>query len=359
MMQKYMPLIFGFIYLNVAAILNVYFIVSSGIRILTQEILFRRGHCRRSACDSHRTFGRDQKGTGRRSHRAGLAQTEGEPVAAKSSFRHQRVRVSWDERKGRVERKGRREPGEDRVEQRKRFRTGKPQGTGQGQQRIEGAGVEWREPIPTEGGGRATSAEGTPPVEGESANGGPGNRWIGLKPAESHSRKQKRSCWTCWESQKTTLNSSFSANRRPVSSVGSGARPVYRLACGRSLPHPKRTRRPKGDRRREPSRNGSAGNRNGRNQLGRDGGEGSRRSGNRVASEATVIEGSGSDGAPEGANRSPAGAASATGVSPRDPADRAGAGAEAVSRVRIGPTVKETEAPVVDPGRMRARWKSH
>jgi YidC/Oxa1 family membrane protein insertase len=43
MMQKYMPLIFGFIYLNVAAILNVYFIVSSAIRILTQEILFRKG----------------------------------------------------------------------------------------------------------------------------------------------------------------------------------------------------------------------------------------------------------------------------------------------------------------------------
>jgi len=43
MLQKYMPLIFGFIYLNVAAILNVYFIISSAIRILTQEILFRRG----------------------------------------------------------------------------------------------------------------------------------------------------------------------------------------------------------------------------------------------------------------------------------------------------------------------------
>ena len=43
MLQKYMPLIFGFIYLNVAAILNVYFIVSSAIRIATQEILFRRG----------------------------------------------------------------------------------------------------------------------------------------------------------------------------------------------------------------------------------------------------------------------------------------------------------------------------
>ncbi len=43
MMQKYMPLIFGLIYLNVAAILNVYFIVSSAIRIGTQEVLFRKG----------------------------------------------------------------------------------------------------------------------------------------------------------------------------------------------------------------------------------------------------------------------------------------------------------------------------
>jgi YidC/Oxa1 family membrane protein insertase len=43
MLQKYMPLIFGFIYLNVAAILNVYFIVSSAIRIGTQEVLFRMG----------------------------------------------------------------------------------------------------------------------------------------------------------------------------------------------------------------------------------------------------------------------------------------------------------------------------
>jgi hypothetical protein len=43
MMQRYMPLIFGLIYLNVAALLNVYFIISSSIRIATQEILFRKG----------------------------------------------------------------------------------------------------------------------------------------------------------------------------------------------------------------------------------------------------------------------------------------------------------------------------
>ncbi len=43
MMQKYLPLIFGLIYINVAAILNVYFIISSGIRIGTQEVLFRKG----------------------------------------------------------------------------------------------------------------------------------------------------------------------------------------------------------------------------------------------------------------------------------------------------------------------------
>jgi len=42
-MQKYMPLIFGLIYLNVAALLNVYFVVSAAVRILTQEILFRKG----------------------------------------------------------------------------------------------------------------------------------------------------------------------------------------------------------------------------------------------------------------------------------------------------------------------------
>lgn len=43
MLQKYMPLIFGLIYLNVAALLNVYFVFSSAIRIGTQEVLFRKG----------------------------------------------------------------------------------------------------------------------------------------------------------------------------------------------------------------------------------------------------------------------------------------------------------------------------
>jgi len=42
-MQKYMPLIFGLIYLNIAALINVYFVISSAIRIITQEILFRKG----------------------------------------------------------------------------------------------------------------------------------------------------------------------------------------------------------------------------------------------------------------------------------------------------------------------------
>jgi YidC/Oxa1 family membrane protein insertase len=43
MLQKYMPLIFGLIYLNIAAIINVYFVFSSAIRIGTQEVLFRKG----------------------------------------------------------------------------------------------------------------------------------------------------------------------------------------------------------------------------------------------------------------------------------------------------------------------------
>ena len=42
-MQKYMPIIFGIIYLNIPAIINVYFIVSSAIRLGTQEVLFHQG----------------------------------------------------------------------------------------------------------------------------------------------------------------------------------------------------------------------------------------------------------------------------------------------------------------------------
>jgi YidC/Oxa1 family membrane protein insertase len=64
MMQKYMPLIFGFIYLNVAAILNVYFIVSSAIRILTQEILFRRGIVPGPAAAAETTIPGATKSTG-------------------------------------------------------------------------------------------------------------------------------------------------------------------------------------------------------------------------------------------------------------------------------------------------------
>jgi hypothetical protein len=43
MLQKYMPIVFGLIYLNIPAAVNVYFVVSSAIRIGTQEVLFRRG----------------------------------------------------------------------------------------------------------------------------------------------------------------------------------------------------------------------------------------------------------------------------------------------------------------------------
>ena len=79
MLQKYMPLIFGFIYLNVAAILNVYFIVSSAIRILTQEILFRKGIVAGPPhrAGGRRQAGRGQEGPGRRPDRTGAAEAEG------------------------------------------------------------------------------------------------------------------------------------------------------------------------------------------------------------------------------------------------------------------------------------------
>ena len=78
MLQKYMPLIFGFIYLNVAAILNVYFIVSSAIRILTQEILFRKGIVA-GPPRGRRAGAGCQEGPGGRPDRAGAAE-EGSAV---------------------------------------------------------------------------------------------------------------------------------------------------------------------------------------------------------------------------------------------------------------------------------------
>ena len=77
MLQKYMPLIFGFIYLNVAAILNVYFIISSAIRILTQEILFRKGIVAGPPTRSCLAGGRgSQEGAGRGPDRTGPPQGE-------------------------------------------------------------------------------------------------------------------------------------------------------------------------------------------------------------------------------------------------------------------------------------------
>ena len=75
MMQKYMPLIFGFIYLNVAAILNVYFIVSSAIRILTQEVLFRKGIV--AGPGPRAAAGSGQEGPGGGPQRTGAAEAQG------------------------------------------------------------------------------------------------------------------------------------------------------------------------------------------------------------------------------------------------------------------------------------------
>jgi len=47
MMQRYMPLIFAVIYINIAAGVNIYFIVSSLCRIGIQEAIFRSGHSTR------------------------------------------------------------------------------------------------------------------------------------------------------------------------------------------------------------------------------------------------------------------------------------------------------------------------
>ena len=57
MMQRYMPLIFAVIYINIAAGVNIYFIVSSLCRIGIQEAVFRSGVLERAARPVEKTVG--------------------------------------------------------------------------------------------------------------------------------------------------------------------------------------------------------------------------------------------------------------------------------------------------------------
>ena len=135
MLQKYMPLIFGFIYLNVAAILNVYFIVSSAIRIVTQEMLFRQGIVAGPPARHRRRTGKGKPKARSSTERTALPESK---TAATEAPRKP-------------------EPEQDRLRQRGRWRrrTARPGQTGRSPTRTNGATAKRTPGRPTANGKKA------------------------------------------------------------------------------------------------------------------------------------------------------------------------------------------------------------
>ena len=275
-----------------AAILNVYFIVSSGIRILTQEILFRRGIVagpsephpwpaggRRarwwtgpSVCSPRRVHREDRQGrraepktgAGTGKTAAGAKRKKGSNSSRDQGHRaaNRRNGSGWRDqwittaRRG-IERHGR---GQDEA-----YHQGHRLGQRvERQEAPDRRAARQREPVETTPRAppmavtdlrtRPPMTEVRPnprsiPAPRRSERERPGKQWIGWKQVESPYRRQKRSCWTCWGSPRTTLSSSCSVSPRLVCSVGCGARPGSRPGSVRWPPHRSeavaRSRRPR------------------------------------------------------------------------------------------------------------------
>ena len=286
MLQKYMPLIFGFIYLNVAAILNVYFIISSGIRILTQEILFRKGlvagppaaatagaggggrRARRWTGPNGRCPRRVRQGADppRREERKkpGLERPRPEARPRPERPRPERPRperprppgpskpTERERLAGPMDHDG---PPRDRKARPGARRGPPPRPPGRPTDRTAGrarpVGKTARQPAETAPRARPTdrTAPGMRPqttkvrtsrrstrAPRRSARERHDKQWIGWKRAVNHSPRQKRSSSISWGWLRTTPSSWFSANPRPVCSVACEGRPGSKPGCGQ-LPH--------------------------------------------------------------------------------------------------------------------------
>ncbi len=121
-MQKFFPIIFGVIYLRVPAGATIYMVVSSAMRIGTQEVMFRTGMVTPVAAEREIGSAKEKERRRRRNHRPeagqedstatdGTAAAKGTVPPAKNGSEHQRTgqrqreeaghREAADERQGR------------------------------------------------------------------------------------------------------------------------------------------------------------------------------------------------------------------------------------------------------------------
>ena len=231
--QKYMPLIFGFIYLNVAAIINVYFIVSSAIRLGTQEVLFHRGLVPGTAPMPAKNAGKGTPAAPKAAKDGGertLPKATGERPAAGGS--------SGSRGNGSKGGKGAGGAGPSASGD-----GGSGNGSGNGKNPASdgaaGAGD----------GASPAKPKAAHPRSKNSATEGLGRRsWIGWKPVERRCPRPRRRCSISWGSPRTTPEfvvlsepkAGLFGRMRGEASVQARVRPV--------APPPKRGRRQRSDR---------------------------------------------------------------------------------------------------------------
>ena len=234
MMQRYMPLIFGLIYLNVAALLNVYFIVSSSIRIATQEILFRKGivpgppqtgaggkavpakgPSGAKADRTEREIPRAKPPASAKGKAAGAGGTAAKPTTKSTTARARDVAAGRAKAGSNGTKAGPNgsKAGHQRVQariQRQRGRQGiGPVRRGRVEDRRDGRGrgtAPTPDP-PTPSRTNQTARRRSIPVPRRSANERPDEQWSGLKPAASRWARRGRQPSTCWEWRRTTPSS--------------------------------------------------------------------------------------------------------------------------------------------------------
>ena len=147
MMQRYMPLIFAVIYINISAGVNIYFIVSSLCRIGIQEAVFRSGVLERASKPSEKTVSGSSGGLRRKSFMDRLADAQRQALDAQQARRQALEAGTGPDDAGASGRPkgpgGPKAPGDTSVPGGKRATTppgrGSAPGRGQGQRRPPGS----------------------------------------------------------------------------------------------------------------------------------------------------------------------------------------------------------------------------
>ena len=219
-MQKFFPIIFGVIYLKVPAGATIYMVVSSAMRIGTQEVMFRTGMV--APVVHEREIGSGQGGQGETGEATAAEAGEEEDVEATDGTAA--AKATLPPAKGRRAKTNGRAPATEGS--RPRGSDDERQG---GERRASGTGPEAAPAVALEAEQKGSIARG---VGGSGGKDGRGGHRACPRPARGRRGRRR--------------GDRGRASPRRGSSGGCGSRPGCGPGCARSAPGPRRERPPTG-----------------------------------------------------------------------------------------------------------------